>query len=117
MHSKKHNDTAGCAEFTFRVHSDGRRERLASVYSDESGENTAACVEFAFRVHSDGRRECLATVLIRDRDGIDRPGPRRPTGELAAFVASAIDEAKEELSPSLRLSRTTAGSARQQSSS
>jgi hypothetical protein len=95
MNTDSHSDsTATCSEFTLRVHSDGRHERLATVYSDDH-----ACVEFAFRVHSDGRRECLATVLVRDQDGVYRPGPRRPTGELAKFVAKAIGEAKDELSP------------------
>jgi hypothetical protein len=52
------------------------------MYSDDHRDTTAACVEFTFRVHSDGRRERLAVVLVRDRDGIYRPGPRRPTGDL-----------------------------------
>jgi hypothetical protein len=59
---------------------------------------TAACVEFTFRVHSDGRRERLAAVFVREGDGVYRPGPIRPTGDLARFVARAIGEATEELS-------------------
>jgi hypothetical protein len=75
------------------------------MYSDDHRDPTAACVEFTFRVHSDGRRERLATVLVLDRDGIYRPGPRRPTGDLARFVAKAIGEAMEELSPARRPNR------------
>jgi hypothetical protein len=75
------------------------------MYSDDHRDTTAACVEFTFRVHSDGRRERLAVVLVRDEDGIYRPGPRRPTGDLARFVSKAIGEAMEELSPRRRANR------------
>lgn len=75
------------------------------MYSDDHRDPTAACVEFTFRVHSDGRRERLAVVLIRGRDGIWRPGPRQPTGDLARFVATAICEAMEELSSRRRANR------------
>jgi hypothetical protein len=78
------------------------------VYSDDHRDSSAACVEFTFRVHSDGRRERFATVLIRDRDGVYRPGPRRPQGDLAGFVAKAIGEAMEELSPRKRINRRDA---------
>jgi len=78
------------------------------MYSDDHRDRTAACVEFTFRVHSDGRRERMATVLVRDRDGIYRPGPRHPTGDLARFVARAIGEAMEELSPRKRINRRDA---------
>lgn len=81
------------------------------MYSDDHCDSTAACVEFTFRVHSDGRRERLATVLVRDSDGIYRPGPRRPTGDLAGFVAKAVGEAMEELSPRKRVNRRDAVSA------
>lgn len=69
------------------------------MYSDDHRDPSAVCVEFTFRVHSDGRRERLAVVLVRGRDGIWRPGPRQPTGDLARFVAKAIGEAMDELSP------------------
>ena len=75
------------------------------MYSDDHRDLTAACVEFTFRVHSDGRRERLAVVLVRDRNGIYRPGPRRPTGDLARFASKAIEEAMEELSPRRRANR------------
>lgn len=81
------------------------------MYSDDHRDSTAACVEFTFRVHSDGRRERFATVLVRDRDGIYRPGPRRPSGDLARFVAKAVGEAMEELSPRKRVNRRDAVSA------
>ncbi len=57
------------------------------MYSDDHRDTSAACVEFTFRVHSDGRRQRLAVVLVRGEDGVYRPGPRRPTGDLARFVA------------------------------
>lgn len=75
------------------------------MYSDDHRDTSAACVEFTFRVHSDGRRERLAVVLVRGEDGVYRPGPRRPTGDLARFVAKAIGEAMEELSPRWRPNR------------
>lgn len=76
-----------------------------TLYSDDHRDPTAACVEFTFRVHSDGRRERLAAVLVRDRDGIYRPGPRRPSGDLARFAAQAVAEAMEELAPRKRANR------------
>ena len=75
------------------------------MYSDDHRDPTAACVEFTLRVHSDGRRERLAVILVRGEDGIWRPGPRQPTGDLARFVATAIGEAMEELSPRRRPNR------------
>jgi hypothetical protein len=78
------------------------------MYSDDHRDPTAACVEFTFRVHSDGRRERLAVVLVRGEDGVYRPGPRRPSGDLARFVARAIGEAMEELSPRRRTNRRQA---------
>ena len=75
------------------------------MYSDDHRDPTAACVEFTFRVHSDGRRDRRATVLVRDRDGIYRRGPRRPTGDLRRFVAKAVGEAMEELSLKRRIDR------------
>lgn len=78
------------------------------MYSDDHRDSSAVCVEFTFRVHSDGRRERFATVLVRDRDGIYRPGPRRPSGDLAAFVARAVGQAIEELSPRKRVNRRDA---------
>jgi hypothetical protein len=78
------------------------------MYSDDHRDPTAACVEFTFRIHSDGRRERLAVVLVRGRDGIYRPGPRRPSGDLARFVSRAIGEAMEELSPRKRPNRRDA---------
>jgi hypothetical protein len=78
------------------------------MYSDDHRDTTAACVEFTFRVHSDGRRERLAVVLVRGEDGVYRPGPRRPSGDLARFVARAIGEAMEELSPRRRINRRQA---------
>ena len=78
------------------------------MYSDDHRDPTAACVEFTFRVHSDGRRERLAAVLVRGTDGIYRPERRRPTGDLAIFVAKAIGEAMEELSPKRRINRQDA---------
>ncbi len=81
------------------------------MYSDDHRDRTAACVEFTFRVHSDGRRERFATVLVRDPDGIYRPGPRRPTGDLARFVSRAIGEAMAELAPRRRANREHAATA------
>jgi|GEM_PF-6697218 len=78
------------------------------MYSDDHRDPTAACVEFTFRVHSDGRRERLAVVLVRTDDGIYRPGPRHPSGDLARFVSRAIGEAMEELSPRRRINRRDA---------
>jgi hypothetical protein len=75
------------------------------MYSDDHRDPTGACVELTFRVHSDGRRERLAVVLVRGQDGIWRPGPRQPTGDLARFVTKAISEAMEELSPRKRANR------------
>jgi hypothetical protein len=83
------------------------------MYTEDHRDTTAACVEFTFRVHSDGRRERLAAVLVRDPDGIYRPGPRRPTGDLAVFVRRAIGEAMEELSPRRRANREHAITSRE----
>jgi hypothetical protein len=69
------------------------------MFSDDHRDTMAACVEFTFRVHSDGRRERRAVELVRGKDGVYRPGPRRPTGDLARIVSRAIGEAMEELSP------------------
>lgn len=60
-----------------------------------------ASVEFVFRVHADGRRERFARVYVLDESGRREPGPRRPEGALARFVADAIAEASE-LRPSNR---------------
>jgi hypothetical protein len=78
------------------------------MYSEDHRDSTAACVEFTFRVHSDGRRERFATVLVRDRDGIYRPGPRRPRGDLARFISKAVGLAMEELAYSRRPEREDA---------
>lgn len=75
------------------------------MYSDDYRDPTAACVEFTFRVHSDGRRERLAAVLVRGGDGIYRPASRRISGDLGRFVAKAIGEGMEELSPRRRPNR------------
>jgi hypothetical protein len=66
--------------------------------NDDRRDSGSTCVEFTFRVHSDGRRERLATVLVKDEDGVYRPGPRNPQGDLARFVADAVGEAMDELS-------------------
>lgn len=78
------------------------------MYSEDHRDPTAACVEFTFRIHSDGRRERLAVVLVRGADGVYRPGPRRPAGDLGRFVSRAIGEAMEELSPQRRVNRSDA---------
>ncbi len=78
------------------------------MYSEDHRDPTAACVEFTFRVHSDGRRERLAVVLVRGTDGVWRPGPRQPHGDLARFVRKAVGEAMEELSPRRRVNRADA---------
>jgi hypothetical protein len=78
------------------------------MYSDDYRDPTAACVEFTFRVHSDGRRERFATVLVRNEDGIYRPGPKRPRGDLARFISRAVGLAMEELAVSRRPDREDA---------
>lgn len=75
------------------------------MYSEAHQDATAAWVEFTYRVHSDGRPERLAVVLVGGKNGIWRPGARQPTGDLARFVAKAIGEAMEELSPRRRANR------------
>jgi hypothetical protein len=77
----------------------------APLFSEDHRDPTAARVEFTFCVHSDGRRERLAVVFVRGDDGVYRPGPRRPTGDLARFVSRAIGEGMEELSPRRRINR------------
>ena len=70
--------------------------------SGDHRELPESCVEFKFRVYSDGRRERHAVVLLRGQDGVYRPGPSRPSGDLGRFVRTVIDEARNEVLMSRR---------------